>query len=93
MDQIILTPTTKKQLVDEILDGVKNLLKDSQDKDLLRNEWLTAKEVQAILKITPTTLWNYDQRGITTPQKIGSRKRYHKSQIVNLLSQRKSKRK
>ena len=92
-DEIILTTTTKENLISEILEGVQNLLSESREKDLLRNEWLTAKEVQSILKITPTTLWNYDQRGITTPQKIGSRKRYHKYQIVNLLSQRESKRK
>ena len=92
MQEIILTPTTKTELINEILQGVKSLLKESQDQDLLKNEWLTAKEVMAILKVTPTTLWNYDNKGLTQPQKIGNRKRYHRPQIIQLLQQKESKR-
>ncbi len=91
-EEIILTTATKESLISEILKGVKDLLKESQDKDLTKNEWLTSKEVQTLLKITPTTLWNYDQRGITTPQKIGNRKRYHRPQIIALLQRKQSNR-
>ena len=65
MNNIILTETTKKNLVDEILKGVQTLINASQEKDLLKSEWLTAKEVMTILKITPVTLWNYDNKGLT----------------------------
>jgi hypothetical protein len=92
MENILLTPTTKADLVNEILQGVSLLIKESQDNDLTKNEWLTSKEVQTILKITPTTLWNYDNKGITQPQRIGNRKRYHRPQIIKLLQQKESKR-
>ena len=92
MENILLTPTTKTELITEILQGVKTLLKESQDQDLLKNEWLTAKEVMELLKITPTTLWNYDNRGLTDPKKVGNRKRYHRPQIIELLQQKESKR-
>ena len=32
----------KQELIDEILLGVESLIKKSQEKDLLKNEWLTA---------------------------------------------------
>ncbi len=88
MENIILTQTTRQDLVKEILQGVQSLIKESQDKDLFENEWLTAKEVMTLLKITPTTLWNYDNKGLTQPQKIGTRKRYHKPQIMKLLERK-----
>ena len=91
MQEIILTSTTKEQLISEILAGVKDLLKESQDQDLIKNEWLTAKEVMTLLKITPTTLWNYDKKGTTKPQRIGNRKRYHRPSIVSLLQRKESK--
>ena len=91
MQDIILTKQTYQSIVSEILDGVKILIEESQETDLLKNEWLTAKEVQTLLKITPTTLWNYDNRGITNPQKIGNRKRYHRPKIIALLQKKVSK--
>lgn len=90
MENIILTETTKQDLVTEILLGVQSLIKESQEKDLLKNEWLTSKEVLTVLKITPTTLWNYDNSGRTKPQKIGNRKRYKKSDIIAILSRKKN---
>lgn len=92
MQEIILTQTTRQELVAEILLGVQSLIKESADQDLTRNEWLTTKEVLQLLKITATTLWNYDNKGITTPQKIGSRKRYHRPEIIKLLQQKEDKR-
>ena len=92
MENIILTETTKEYLISEILNGVKEILQETQDNDLTKNEWLTSKEVQTILKITPGTLWNYDNKGLTKPQKIGNRKRYHRPQIIALLQRKLAKR-
>ena len=92
MENIILTQTTRQELVEEILLGVQALIKDSQEKQLLEGEWLTSKEVMSVLKISPTTLWNYDNEGKTMPQRVGSRKRYRKSEIVQLLSRNKNRR-
>ena len=88
MENIILTQTTRQELVEEILSGVQALIKDSQEKQLLESEWLTSKEVLSVLKITSTTLWNYDNSGLTKPQKVGNRKRYKKLDIVQLLSKK-----
>lgn len=88
MENIILTQTTRQELVEEILLGVQALIKNSQEKQLLESEWLTSKEVLSVLKITSTTLWNYDNSGLTKPQKVGNRKRYLKSDIIQILSRK-----
>ena len=88
MENIILTQTTRQELVEEILLGVQALIKDSKEKQLLESEWLTSKEVLSVLKITSTTLWNYDNSGLTKPQKVGNRKRYKKSDIIQILSRK-----
>ena len=88
---IYLLGTTKEKFIEEILVGVESLLEKSKEEHINNSEWLTTKEVLQFLKVTPVTLWNYDQKGLTKPQKIGNRKRYAKSEILNLLSRRKHK--
>jgi len=92
MENILFTQIPKEVLIEEILNGVKHLIQDARLNDISSNEWLTSKEVQTFLKITPTTLWNYDNKGITNPQKIGNRKRYHRPQIIALLESKRTKR-
>lgn len=88
MDNIILTLTTRQELVDDIILGVTELLETSQKQSLNQKEWLTAKEVQELLKISSVTLYNYDKRGITKPEKVGRLRRYRKDQILSILNQK-----
>ena len=88
MNQIILNGTTKEELVAEILKGISEVLSNSRIKELEQTEWLTTKEVLSLLKVTHVTLWSYDKKGITKPQKIGNRKRYLKSDIVGIFKKK-----
>lgn len=90
-ENIFISLTTKQELISEILSGIEKLLIKKDQSDLLKKEWLTTKETITLLKISPVTLWNYDQQGITKPQKVGSRKRYLKKDIVALLQAKESK--
>lgn len=96
MSQIILTETTKQELIselrDEILNGISGILNASREKDLLAKEWLTTKETELILKISNVTRWNWTNSGILKSYKIGSRLRYRKDEVLNALIQLESKR-
>lgn len=91
-NQIILTQTTKDALLAELLEGVSGLLQDHKKQSLDSKEWLTAKEVQSLLKISPVTLWNYDNKGITKPHKVGRQRRYRKDHVLTSLKKIESKR-
>lgn len=86
MDNIILTQTTRQELVDDIILGVTELLETNQKQLVDQKEWLTAKEVQELLKISSVTLYNYDTKGLTIPTKVGRLRRYRKDQILSILN-------
>lgn len=46
---------------------------------------LTPKEASEKLKVSLVTLWNWDNRGILKPVRIGNKKRYRSSDIENAL--------
>ena len=89
MEQIILTQTTKDDLILQItknvLSGMSEILKESREKDLNAKEWLTSKETESILKISSVTRWNWTNSGILTSHKIGNRLRYRKDDVLKAL--------
>jgi hypothetical protein len=95
MEQIILTPTTKKELISEltaaILSGMTSMLKESRDEDLNAKTWLTSKETESILKISSVTRWNWSNDGILKSYKIGNRLRYRKDEVMQALIRLESK--
>ena len=95
MEQIILTPTTKKELITEltaaILSGMTSMLKESRDEDLNAKTWLTSKETESILKISSVTRWNWSNDGILKSYKIGNRLRYRKDEVMQALIRMESK--
>jgi len=56
--------------------------------DLLQKEesgeYITGDNVCKLLKVSRTTLWNWDKKGITKPRRLGNIKRYLKSEIIGL---------
>lgn len=52
-----------------------------EEKDLL-----TRKEAADFLQISFTSLWSYGKRGLITPNYLGSRVYYSKSELLNLLN-------
>ena len=89
MTDIILTKTTKDDLISEItnnvLSGMSAILKESRDADLNAKEWLNTKETQTLLKISSVTLWNWTKAGILKSHKIGNRLRYRKDEVLQAL--------
>ena len=85
-DQIILSATTKNELIQEIgqfvLSGVSTLFEQNRKTDLNSKEWLTTKETESILKISNVTRWNWTNAGILKSYKIGNRLRYRKDEVL-----------
>lgn len=95
MNNVILTITTKEELIHElkteILNGINDLLNESRKKDSQSKEWLNSKEVQDLLKISSVTLWNWSNNGILKTHKIGNRLRYRKDDVLKALTRKESK--
>lgn len=89
MTDIILTQTTKDDLISEItskvLLGITTILNESREKDLSSKEWLTSKETETILKISSVTRWTWTNSGILKSYKIGNRLRYRKDEVLKAL--------
>ena len=48
-------------------------------------EYLTPQEMADALKVSLTTIWNWDRKGLTRPLRIGNKKRYRKSDLAKIL--------
>lgn len=55
-------------------------------------EFITINEAAQLLRVTRPTLWAWDRKGILPVQRIGNVGRYRKSDIDDLLNQKKPKR-
>lgn len=95
MEQIILQGLTPNQLVDQVttkvLEGVAILMKQSNDTKENSKEWLTSKEVQALLKISSTTIWHWENKRYIVAHQISGRKRYQKTEVLAALVKREAK--
>ncbi|TLF46925.1 helix-turn-helix domain-containing protein [Maribacter aurantiacus] len=65
---------------------------DERIEDLKKNftprepeEYLTAKELEDVLKISSVTRWEWGKKGILNPKKIANRVYYLRSEIKELL--------
>ena len=92
MTDIILTQTTKddliKQITNNVLTGMTSILKESRETDLHAKEWLSSKETETLLKISSVTRWNWSRSGILKSYKIGNRIRYRKDEVLKALLER-----
>lgn len=95
MTDIILTQTTKDDLISEItnnvLSGMTALLKESRETDLHSKEWLSSKETETLLKISSVTRWSWSRSGLLTSYKIGNRIRYRKDEVLQALLRKETK--
>jgi len=91
-NQIILTQTTKddliRQITNNVLTGMTSILKESRETDLHAKEWLSSKETQTLLKISSVTLWSWSRSGLLKSYKIGNRIRYRKDEVLKALLER-----
>lgn len=92
MDNVILTQTTKddliRQITNNILTGMTSILKESRETDLHAKEWLSSKETETLLKISNVTRWSWSRSGILKSYKIGNRIRYRKDEVLKALLER-----
>jgi hypothetical protein len=51
-------------------------------------EYLNPKQFAEALQISEVTLWNWDKKRITNPLRIGSQKRYRRSDLERILTQK-----
>ena len=51
-----------------------------------REKYLTTAEVCGLLSISRVTLWQWDNKGITKPHRLGNLKRYRLSDIEALMT-------
>lgn len=92
MNQIIvLTPDQLQSYFDGMVKKVESCIKDSQKQQITSNEWLTAKEVCELLKISHTTLHDWSKKGIISKHKIGNRIRFQHDEVLESLTRIESK--
>jgi len=92
MENVILTQTTKddliRQITTNVLTGMTAILKESRETDLHAKEWLSSKETETLLKISNVTRWSWSRSGILKSYKIGNRIRYRKDEVLKALLER-----
>jgi predicted DNA-binding transcriptional regulator AlpA len=76
---------TGAQLIEIAQIVVKQLERPETEAIPEKEIYLNTDEVCEMLRISPVTLWNYDNKGKTKPLKIGRIKRYLKSEIEEAI--------
>lgn len=91
MEFFILTPDQLQSYFDGMVKKVESLIKDSQLLEVNSKEWLTAKEVCDLLKISQTTLHDWSMKGLLKKHKIGNRIRFRYDEVLQSLTKIESK--
>lgn len=88
MKQLQFVSVSPEQFLAEIKKAVAECLVKQQQENKNQDEkdFLTSKEVQQILSVSPTTLYNWKKEGKLVPSKIGHRVYYSKNEIEKRLS-------
>lgn len=82
------------KVVDNMTLKVESLIQDSQKKEVASKEWLTAKEVCALLKISLTTLHDWSSKGVIQKHHLGvNRIRFRHDEIMKSLQRMEAKKK
>lgn len=90
---ILMSPDQIQKYFDDMVQKVEFLIKNSHQKEVASNEWLTAKEVCILLKISLTSLHDWSKKGIIQKHRIGDRIRFRHDEIIGSLQRMEAKRK
>jgi len=84
---IQITEVSIDELADKVADKLMLKIKGYLDElDKKDNEvYLTRKETVDFLKINPTTLWNWTNKGKVISYGIGNRRYYNKQELIDVL--------
>lgn len=80
--------TTKDELINEIINGVKNKLQEIERNFQPKQPtvWITKKEVATILSISIVTVDDWSKKDILNPFRIGNRVRFKRNQVEAALT-------
>ena len=87
MEQLQFVGLSPEQFLAEIKKAVAECLASQQQDNKKEDEkdFFTSKEVQQILSVSPTTLYNWKKSGKLVPMNIGKRVYYSRSIIEKSL--------
>ncbi len=91
MQVIVISPDQLQSYFDGVVKKVESILKDSLQQQITSKEWLTAKEVCDLLKISHTTLHDWSRKGSLKKHKIGGRIRFRNEEVLESLTRVESK--
>lgn len=81
----IITPTDLKILKNEILDGIKEALKENKTED---RQYLKSSEVKSLINISENTLKQLRIQKKLTRILVGRSYFYNKDEVLNLFKER-----
>ena len=90
-NQIIFDVLSKEELEDLIGKSLEEAFKNNLSNSTPDQELLTRDQACTLLKVDPSTLWRWTNKGKVTAYGIGSRRFYKKEELMNSLVVIKSK--
>ena len=90
-NQIIFDVLSKEELEDLIGKSLEEAFKNNLSNSTPDQELLTREQACTLLKVDPSTLWRWTNKGKVTAYGIGSRRFYKKEELMNSLVVIKSK--
>jgi hypothetical protein len=90
-NQIIFDVLSKEELEDLIGKSLEEAFKNNLSNSTPDQELLTREQACTLLKVDPSTLWRWTNKGTVTAYGIGSRRFYKKEELMNSLVVIKSK--
>ncbi|MBK8243675.1 MAG: helix-turn-helix domain-containing protein [Saprospiraceae bacterium] len=90
---IVLTEDQLQKYFDDMVQKVEFIIKNSQKIEVATKEWLTAKEVCTLLKISLTTLHDWSSKSIIKKHRIGGRITFRHDEIIESIQRMEAKRK
>jgi len=81
--------TSKDELIHNILQGVEKKLNEFEKKFQPKEptQWLTKKEVAAILSVSLVTIDSWGKKGVLSPFRVGNMIRFDRKQVEQSLTQ------
>ena len=89
--QLIFDVLSKEELEDLIGKSLEEAFKNNLSNSTPDQELLTREQACTLLKVDPSTLWRWTNKGTVTAYGIGSRRFYKKEELMNSLVVIKSK--
>jgi excisionase family DNA binding protein len=84
-NQIIFDVLSKEELEDLIGKSLEEAFKNNLSNNPPDQELLTREQACTLLKVDPSTLWRWTNKGKVTAYGIGSRRFYKKEELLSSL--------